>query len=345
MSKNPQIGVTLYSFTRLFHSREYTLEGLLRQVAARGLGPRVELVGFQSFRGWPNVDAAYIKWFRDLFDELGLEQSAIGGNADTGIRRDRNLTDDEMVEYMAAQMRTARDLGFKTMRVQYSLKPKDMVRLLPLCEALDVRIGVEVHAHHTLHHPDIQAYLETFGKVGSPYLGFTADWGAAMEHIPETLLQRCRKDGVGEDAIAYILDYWDRAIAAGPPLDDRKMGEEMHRIQSDVEAMGYGPSAQALAINATGLFGKGRAEDWAEMLPYAVHTHGKFYDVEPDGLPQSVPMAKVLKEYAKADYQNTISMEWEAFHWNSWDDPFELVAAGQAKVDRLWKQASAEIGR
>lgn len=345
MSKNPQIGVTLYSFTRKFHSREYSFEALLREVAKRGLGPRVEIVGFQSIRNFPVVDADYVRWFRNLFDELGLEQSAIGGNADVGLRRDRFMSPDEMVEYMAAQMRTAAKLGFHTMRVQYSLKPRDMERLLPLCEELDVRIGLEVHAHHTLHHPDIQAYLETFSRVGSPYLGFTPDWGAAMENIPETLLQRCRKDGVGEDAIAYVLEYWKRSLAAGPLLDDRKVGEELHEVQEAVSAMGYGEMAQALAINSVALFGKGRAEDWAEMLPYAVHTHGKFYDVEPDGLPQSVPMAKVLAEYAKADYRNTISMEWEGFHWNHWDDPFEIVAQAQHRVDRLWKQATAQLGR
>lgn len=343
--KNPQIGVTLYSFTRKFHSREYSLERLLREVAARRLGPRVEIVGFQSIKGFPGVDAEYVKWFRDLFDELELEPAAIGGNADGGLRRDRRLTGDEMLEYMAAQMRTAAALGFHVMRVQYSLKPKDMVRLLPLCEELDLKIGVEVHSHHTLHHPEIQAYIQTFQKTGSPYLGFTPDWGAAMEHIPASLIKRARMDGVGEDAIAYVQDYWDRAVAAGPLLDDRMVGEEMHMIQEAVSAMGYGTSAQALAINATGLFGKGRAEDWAEMLPYAVHTHGKFYDVENDDEPQSVPIAKVLKEYAKADYANTISMEWEGFHWNHWDDPFAMVQSEQIKVDRLWKQAKAELQR
>ena len=42
----PIQGVTLYSFTRAFHAREYDLEGLLRKVAAEGYGPGVEIIGF-----------------------------------------------------------------------------------------------------------------------------------------------------------------------------------------------------------------------------------------------------------------------------------------------------------
>lgn len=335
-AKDPRVGVTLYSFTRLFHAREMSMEDLLREVARRGLGPKVEIVGFQSIRNFPVVDDAYVSWFRNLFDELQLEPAAIGGNADGGIRRDRRLTNDEMVDYMAAQIKVAARLGFPVMRVQYSLKPDDMERLLPICEQENIRIGVEVHAHHTLHHPEIQAYLEKFAALDTPYLGFVPDWGAAMEHLPASLFERCRRDGVPEEAIAYVEAYWDRCMANGPILDDRLVHEEMTQVMGDVEKLSGGHStATALALSATGLLGKGRAEDWAEILPYAVHTHGKLYDVEPDDAPQSVPLRKVLTEYDRAGYTNSISIEWEGFHWNIWSDPFEIVDQAQRKVTRI----------
>ena len=40
----PIQGVTLYSFTRAFHGREYDLEGLIRKVAAEGYGPGLEVI-------------------------------------------------------------------------------------------------------------------------------------------------------------------------------------------------------------------------------------------------------------------------------------------------------------
>ena len=56
---SPIQGVTLYSFTRAFHGREYDLEGLIRKTAAEGYGPGLEIIGFSSFRGFPEIDDAY----------------------------------------------------------------------------------------------------------------------------------------------------------------------------------------------------------------------------------------------------------------------------------------------
>lgn len=46
----PIQGVTLYSFTRAFHGREYDLDQLIRKTAAEGFGPGLEVIGFSSFR-------------------------------------------------------------------------------------------------------------------------------------------------------------------------------------------------------------------------------------------------------------------------------------------------------
>ena len=54
----PIQGVTLYSFTRPFHAREYDLEGLIRKTAVEGFGPGLEIIGFSSFRGFPDLALA-----------------------------------------------------------------------------------------------------------------------------------------------------------------------------------------------------------------------------------------------------------------------------------------------
>ena len=60
----PIQGVTLYSFTRAFHGRQYDLEGLIRRVADDGMGPGLEIIGFSAFRGFPDIDDAYVDWFQ-----------------------------------------------------------------------------------------------------------------------------------------------------------------------------------------------------------------------------------------------------------------------------------------
>ena len=45
----PQVGVTLYSFTNEWLLRQFELDSLMRRVAELGMGPNIEIIGFQSF--------------------------------------------------------------------------------------------------------------------------------------------------------------------------------------------------------------------------------------------------------------------------------------------------------
>ena len=49
----PQLGVTLFSFTRAYRDYRYTFEELIRKAGRLGFGPGLEIVGFQSIRGYP----------------------------------------------------------------------------------------------------------------------------------------------------------------------------------------------------------------------------------------------------------------------------------------------------
>ena len=109
----PLIGVTLFSFTNEWQERLFTLDTLLEAVAANGLGPGVELVGFQSIRGYPALTDAFADSFREKVAALGLIPTALAGNADLGIRRDRIQTVDEAVAYLEPQIVAARRLGFR----------------------------------------------------------------------------------------------------------------------------------------------------------------------------------------------------------------------------------------
>ncbi|MDF2575739.1 MAG: hypothetical protein K0S05_2651, partial [Agromyces sp.] len=177
---SPIQGVTLYSFTRAFHSREYDLEGLIRKVAADGYGPGLEIIGFSSFRGFPEIDDRFAGWFRDLIDETGLVTTSLAVNADIGIHRDRLLTQDELLEYMRRQIAAAASLGFPIARVQISITPDSMEALAPIAEEHGVTLALEVHADQYASHPRILALRDRYEKVGSPFLGFTMDWGATV---------------------------------------------------------------------------------------------------------------------------------------------------------------------
>ena len=91
-----------------------------------------------------------------------------------------------------------------------------------------------------------------------------------------------------------------------------------------------GDLAQHLVINAVGLFGHQKPEDWKQFMPWVVHVHAKFYDIDADGNEPSIPHDIILRDLVEAGYGRYISTEWEGWHWNKKNDPFDMVARRQA---------------
>ncbi|HWI30753.1 MAG TPA: TIM barrel protein [Microbacterium sp.] len=330
----PIQGVTLYSFTRFFHARKMNFDELVREVARRELGPGLEIVGFQSIRDFPNVSAEFVRSFHALIDETGLVPTSMGANADAGLRRDRMLTNDELVEYMAAQIDVARRLGFPIVRVQYSLTPDDMERLVPIAERAGVQLGLEIHSSHTVSHPVIQALLERYEKLGSDRLGFIPDWGATMHSIPPTLLERYRRLGVSEEVLTALQAYSKELTRKGPPMHDEEQSKRMGEVIGLARSLGEERRAMDMAVNVVGLFGRGDPKEWADIMPWVVHTHGKFYEIDASGAEPAVPIPEIIDVYVRNGYSKTISSEWEGFHWNDWESAFDVISRQQALLRR-----------
>ncbi|MHC6219393.1 sugar phosphate isomerase/epimerase family protein [Arthrobacter sp. MMS24-S77] len=340
----PKLGTTLYSITRDFHGRRVSFEDAVRRVAERGIGPGLEVVGFQSFRGWPFLTDEQIRDFRALIDETGLEPSSIGANADAGIRRDRLLTNDELVAYMEPQIVAARKLGFPVVRVQYSLTPDDMERLLPLAERENVKLGMEIHAHHSPRHPVVVALQERFEKLGSPHLGFIPDWGCSVRRLPPSLIEANRSRGLPERYLERIQDSWFAQHERGPILDDSVLPEMYKKAYGILEEEGAGVAGQPLARNSIGLFGHADPSDWEIVAPWTVHMHGKFFEIDENGNEPAVPVREILEVFVKAGYNGYISSEWEGWHWNRTDDPWDMLARHHQLERRILDEIQSGAG-
>ena len=141
-------------------------------VADRDLGPGVEMVAFQSLRGWPRLDDTSTREGRGLIEDSGLTPSCLAINLDLGLYPGRLLSDDEAYDYVAVQLRGAAALGFPTVRVGIESTPPILSRLLPLAEELGVKIGVEIHAPLTIEAPPVAALKDFFTDIDTPLLGF-----------------------------------------------------------------------------------------------------------------------------------------------------------------------------
>ena len=114
-------------------------------------------------------------------------------NADVMIRRGRPMTIDESYEYHKTQIETAAKLGIPVAKTQVMAGPEVLVRLVPLAERLNIKIGVEIHSPESVDSPNVVAFREEYAKVDSPYLGFVPDFG--MCHCGAPLLHETPGNG------------------------------------------------------------------------------------------------------------------------------------------------------
>jgi sugar phosphate isomerase/epimerase len=333
MSTAPQadikLGTTLYSFTNEFHGRRYDVEALIREVARRNLGPGLEIVGFQSIRGFPEVNDAFAERLKAVIAETGLTPSCLSINADALINRDRPMTVEESVTYHERQVRAAAKLGFPVARYQYAATPEVIERVAPLAEKLSVKLGLEIHAPHTVDHPEVVAYREMYQRVGSPYLGFIPDFGASARAVPPSYVDYFRWRGIEDGMIRKGLEVWDEDL---DPFARRKMFIDWAAAngKDDVWAVEIGI--------IYGLFSRQNLRNWLEIMPQVVHVHGKFYGIDESGEDPSIDYAEILPIFVKGGYRGFISSEREG-HQVSDADGFEKVAAHQAMERRILSAA------
>ncbi len=224
-----RLGTTLFSLTNEFHSLQYTFEELVAKVGALGLGPGLEVIGFQSFRGFPQVSDEFADRFKALLAENNLVPTCLAINADVAIRRGQKMSTDESVRYHEPQIRAAAKLGFPIARYQYAAGPEVIERLVPLAEELEVVLGLEVHAPHKVDSPTMLAFREMYERVRSPFLGFIPDFGASARKVPRGLLQVLRSRGGSDELIQVALEIWREETGTPPEKIQKLMGTPIAR--------------------------------------------------------------------------------------------------------------------
>ena len=329
------LGVTLYSMTNEWLAGRFSLPELVDEVGRRGLGPGVEVIGFQSLRGFPDkVDGAELRTLREAIDRNGLTPTSLASNADVARRADSWMDTDESVEYMRPQIELAATLGFPVVRTQIGLTPEVLERLEPIAAKAGVRLGMEVHAPEGPNTPKVAATRDAYDRIGSEYLGFIPDFSACMRAIPQGMLDKLRRGGMSQAGIDALVRAWE---TPGVPFYRYGTFAEEARRLGEPEL----PVAQARLVFT--MFGRENLGDWREILPQVVHIHGKFYDVDDDLTSPSIDYERILRIFAEAPQPITMSSEWEGHAYLDAEeqDAFEIVARHHEMCRRMLGSGAA----
>ena len=318
-----KLGTTLYALTNEFLSRRYSFEDLLAQTAARGTGPGLEVVGFQSIRGFPRITDEFAERFKELVAKYHLVPTSLGINADQEIRRGRVMSDDEMVAYHIPQIQAAAKLGFPVARYQYGAGPEVIQRLAPLARDLNVRLGLEIHAPQHANHPEVIRYREMYARVSSSYLGWIPDFSSTARTVPPSFLDFFRSRGFPESLIELAMQIWH-----GEGDATARMMQYKQRARAS--------GADEIQLNELSLifpmFGKQDPRSWLELLPQVVHIHGKFFGFDAAGNEEAIDYEALLPLFR--NFSGYMSSEWEG-HMYSDADAFGMIERHQAMCRRI----------
>jgi sugar phosphate isomerase/epimerase len=324
-----KFGTTLFSHTLEWLSRQYTLEQLLARIQAEEIGPGVEIIGFQTIRNFPHVSDAFARELRDLMDKYELVPTCLDANIDVALRRDRHLTVDETVEYVAAQIVAAQQLGFPVLRVQMTAKPEVMRKLAPIAEKAKVKLGMELHSPYTNQHPAVVALIELYEEMDSPALGYIPDFGTTMRDIPPGLLDSFRHEGMSEMLIKLIKEIWH---------SDAPTPEKFAQVARRGGAMGATPQQLGRLNMTLSMFCKQSPDQWRDVMHRVVHIHGKFYGFDENGEEPSIDCAALMRVFREGGYDGYMSSEWEGHAYTDEFSSFEMVKQHQALCRRFWNQ-------
>jgi sugar phosphate isomerase/epimerase len=332
MSSSPnglRLGTSLFSLTNAFYSRRYSLEELIARVAELRLGPGLEMVGFQSIRGFPQVTEEFAGHFRELLSRHGLEPSCLGTNADVALRRDRRMNEDESVAYHEAQIRAAAKLGFPVTRVQIGAGTAVLRRLVPLAEQVQVKLGIEIHAPQGVDTPEVLEFREMYEEVDSPFLGFVPDFGACARGVPNGLVERARKLGASDELVDLALGIWHG--------EGEQKGAEFRERAS---RLGEDPAAVIAIGIIFNILGRKDPQSWKEIMPQVVHLHGKFYEFDAAGNETSIPYDELIPVFRDGGYSGYLSNEWEGTIFSD-EDGFEEIQKHHALCRRILERGTA----
>lgn len=299
---NIKIGITLYSFTQEYCRGEMTVEDIIRKAKEFG-AEGYEIVATQMIPSYPYISDKFLGEIRAISEYYDIEPVCYSANMDRGLRGDRNLTPDEMLQMAINDVKSANRMGCHVMREQYLLSPDAFVRLAPYAEAYDVKVGIEIHNPETPNTPIMREYLEKIQKNGTKYLGFVPDFGCF--------------------ATAPNKPHWDTALKAGVPIEILEMARDLRYNEVPQEEainqlVAAGATTPALAA-LQGMYGfvqfkkdcRAELEGLKEIMPYCFHMHGKCHYISEDLKEASIPYDEIIPVIQESDYEGYIVTEFE----------------------------------
>lgn len=299
MSNDIKLGVTLYSFSTEFISGQLDLEGVLRK--AKDLGfEGVEIVASQMVPEYPYPSDRWLEEFKGLLKKYELTPVCWSAYIDMGIRSDRDLTEQEIIQFTINDLIYAKKAGFPMVRTQHAISPKIFRMMIPYCKKLGMKLTIEMHHPH---HPNVEVwkkYFEIMRNEGKGVLGFVPDFSIFQRHPHQLFINQSLAFGFREEKLREVIEKHDRNV----PLEEA-IGKDFSQKEKEVTEEIYHK------FNSPA-----RVEQLKDIIDCAFYIHGKFYYLENGEHDPCIPYEEILPAIRDLGYKGYIASEYEGHHFD-----------------------------
>lgn len=316
-----KLGISLYSWTNEYITYRRSLEDCIKtshELGFRGL----EIVAAQSVPEYPFPSDRWLGEFRDMLAKYEMEPVCWSAYIDNGMRSDRDLTHDEIIQFTQNDLIYAKRAGFGMVRTQHAISPAILEEMIPFCEKLDMQLTVEMHNPHTPEVPVWEEYLELMNGRGKGVLGCVPDFSIFQEYPHELLIDAMLEDGFRPEKLEAMLAL----VREFAPYSETK-ALELNALEDEM--------AQDIFAN----YSKANLSWIPELARVSPYMHGKFYYLPNGELDPCIPYHKILPEIKKTGFDGYIAAEYEGHHFDLNVDMREQMARYVSMVDGILAKA------
>lgn len=293
-----QLSASLYSLSSYYVKGIFTLEECLKAIRDYGFHG-IEIVAAQMVPEYPNPSDKWLGNFRELLAKYDLKPICYSAYIDYGIRSDRDLNEEEIIQFTVNDMIYAKKAGFGLVRTQHSISPEIYEKMIPYCEKLDMKLAIEMHHPHHPHVSVWEKYIELMNTKGNGYLGVVPDFSIFQVRPHKLLVERLKKAGFREDRLDKVLMLHGRR----EPLSEA-LKLDLNRLEAEFTESIYEK------FNPTNI------DELSTLIPVTPYIHGKFYYLENGDADECIPYEKILPKIKELGYEGYIAAEYEGHHFN-----------------------------
>ncbi|HHV12477.1 MAG TPA: TIM barrel protein [Clostridiales bacterium] len=320
MAGKVKLGISLFSLTPLFVTRQWDLERCLKEVHEMGY-EGIEVVAAQMVPNYPYPSDEWIQDFKGLLKKYELTLVTWSAYIDMGIRADRDLTEEEIIQYTRNDMIYAKKAGAQMVRTQHAISPKIYKRMLPFCKEIGVKLVIEMHSPH---HPEVDVWKEYLEIMRDPasegYFGVVPDFGI-FQFTPHKI------------AIDSYLEGGCRKEALDKIIMEHESGRSLEEI---INAGDYTEYEKGVIADIKHKFSApAKVGDLAKLLSCTPYIHGKFHYLEKNCEDSTIPYGELMESIKNSGFEGYIACEYEGHRFDI--DPKEQINRFAIMIDKMLK--------